>query len=213
MADGVRRARLATVVAAASVLGIAALAGACGARAAPSSIRTSSTSTPVTSTPVTSTPVTSTPVTSTPVTSGASSGSSDSADHVVPATFVGTWYVHGAVMTIDADGDGTQVVSGGSYGETDVLTFVVLDGGQTLVGTIRHISYVGSSGTVTDPDPADAQAVGDSFALVHTDPHVLDKAYRTSAMPAIDRLDSNPYWCGPGLSSVPETDRQRCGVG
>ncbi len=185
MAD-VRRA----VLCLGAVLAFGATAGACGG-AAPSPAGTRSSTAP-------------------PSTAPPGSGS---ADHSVPTDFVGTWYVHGGVMTIDADGNGTQVFSSGTFGETDTVTFVVQDGGQMLVGTIRRITDAEASGTITDPDPADAQAVGDTFSLVHSDADVLDKAYRTSALPAEDRRASNPNLCGPGLGSVPEADRQRCGVG
>lgn len=131
----------------------------------------------------------------------------------LPRSFVGVWYVHGGILTINARGTGSQVFSFGAYGEADTITFVSQDHGQRLLGVIRHIRYANSSGSIVNPDPADAQRVGDTFNVVRVNPHTLRKTYIKSALPETDRRTDNPNWCGPGLNNVPEVDRQRCGVG
>jgi hypothetical protein len=136
-----------------------------------------------------------------------------SAHITVPQGFVGTWYVHGGILTIRANGTGTQVFSVGGYGEKNTISFVARDHGQRLLGVIRHIRYANSSGAIANPDPADTQRVGDTFSLLRVSPHILRLSCVKSALPEIDQTDDNPNWCGPGLSQVPEADRQRCGVG
>jgi hypothetical protein len=131
----------------------------------------------------------------------------------IPDGLVGTWYVHGGILTIRADGTGSQVFSFGAYGETDTITLVSQDHRQRLLGVIRHIRYANSSGSIANPDPADTQRVGDSFNLNRIRPHILRKSYVKSALPDVEQKADNPNWCGPGLSKVPEADRQRCGIG
>ena len=131
----------------------------------------------------------------------------------IPQSYVGIWYVHLGILTITADGTGSQVFSTRLYGETDTITFVSQDHGRMLLGIIRDIRFADSSGSIANPDPADAQRVGDMFSLAHVGSHILKKTYLKSALPSINQKVDNPNWCGPGLNDVPEDDRQRCGVG
>jgi hypothetical protein len=125
------------------------------------------------------------------------------------ASFVGQWHVHGASMTIKADGTGEQTWNagpcGGSstqlcVGQEDLAFTANLDG--TITGKATTVSYLQGDSAPAPPgfDPgSDAPRTGDLFTLRHVKSDLLITTW-------LNRPDlaspgaSNPYWCGSAYS-------------
>jgi hypothetical protein len=122
------------------------------------------------------------------------------------ASFVGDWHVHGAQLTIAADGTGKETWNAGPCGATlcagnEDLTFTASADG-TLTGTVAAVHYVQNDGTPAPSgfDPgSDAPRAGDRFTLRHVHSDLLIAAWLNR--PDLTGADAgNPYWCGSTYS-------------
>ena len=63
-----------------------------------------------------------------------------------------------------------------------------------------RISYSGPQGTIANPLPGVAQAVGDSFPLRFVAVHLLKRTVMRSHLPQTDLRAANPYLCQTGIA-------------
>jgi hypothetical protein len=140
-------------------------------------------------------------------------GCTSSASHkeaAIPGGYVGHWYSHLYVLTVDANGVGSQRIDSAAGAEDDSLRFSAAGVGKDLRAEVVAITLF-EGGRVTAQIPGwNPHKVGDSWLLRWVDPHVLNDTDGGDAF----------YVCGPvgsptghaPIDSVPQADLQRCGM-
>lgn len=177
-------------------LGLVVLLSGCGNGSDASSTSTTTRSQTVVATPTTATATptpspTALPSTPTPNATAASASSY--------STFVGTWQVHDATLTIFKISGGTYTWNAGPcdtsmcHGYADIL--FTDNGNGTLTGQIHTVSYYTSSNSAPSSSftpPADDPKSGYTFLLQHNGNHLLYITWQGSA----SGLNSgNRNWC------------------
>jgi len=130
-----------------------------------------------------------------------------------PESFVGHWYVHGALLDIDPT---TARLTAGcglpdrSCIETFTLTLSPSHDGRRLEAEITNVGYTDPSTgqSVPNPDPGEPTGVGNTSYFKFVAPHLLKETSLHSSDTNED-LYGNPYWCGDGLDP---SLREHCGA-
>ena len=94
-----------------------------------------------------------------------------------PQTFVGHWYVHGALLDIHRTTAAVTWSCGPSCTGTETLTLSRSPDGRWLNATVARINYTdastGSPIRNPDRDPGDSSEIGDTSYFEYVAPHLL----------------------------------------
>ena len=114
---------------------------------------------------------------------------------MTPTGFVGTWQVHGGVLTIGRHLTGS-IVYQDPPGQDTVGLVLSRNSEQTSIRVVvkNDLRVLGGPGLVMVPNPPGRLAPGDTFNFVQLNPTLLKMTAIRTRYP---NVIGNPYWCAP----------------
>jgi hypothetical protein len=117
---------------------------------------------------------------------------------VPSGSFVGTWHVHDALLTVTSATHGVISAEGGCLCEEDDTLALSLKGAQ-LDAVVTHVRATGAGGKPV-PDVHPNEVVGQKSFFEFVEPHLLLQVTVPNEPGDLFVSFGNPYWCGTGLA-------------